>query len=66
MSREVFLIKLEKQIRYKMNLIERGIITPRESKIGFRINLLKEYDEALYELFVTKYKKILNNLDKSE
>jgi hypothetical protein len=59
MASEKELIKLEKEIRSKMIQIKSGKITPAESGIGRLINLMKKFDEPLFEKLMSEYKTIL-------
>jgi hypothetical protein len=61
MASEKELIKLEKEIRSKMIQIKNKIITPAESGIGRLINLMKKFDEPLFEKLMSEYKEILSN-----
>jgi hypothetical protein len=63
MSNERNLIKLEKDIKTKMNLIKDGKLLPKDSGIGKMINLMKSLDEPLYDRIMVEYKKILSNLN---
>jgi hypothetical protein len=62
MSNERNLIKLERDIKTKMNLIKDGKLLPKDSGIGKMINLMKSLDEPLYDSIMMEYKKILSNL----
>jgi len=62
MSIERNLIKLEKDIKTKMDLIKIGKLLPKDSGIGKMINLVKTLDEPLYDKIITDYKKVLSNL----
>ena len=62
MSIERNLIKLEKDIKTKMDLIKIGKLLPKNSGIGKMINLVKTLDEPLYDKIITDYKKVLSNL----
>lgn len=62
MSIERNLIKLEKDIKTKMDLIKIGKLLPKNSGIGKMINLVKTLDEPLYDRILTDYKKVLSNL----
>ena len=64
MSIERNLIKLEKDIKTKMDLIKIGKLLPKDSGIGKMINLVKTLDEPLYDKILTDYKKVLSNLKK--
>ena len=59
MASEKELIKLEKEIRNKMIQIKNKKITPAESGIGKLINLIKTFDEPLFDKLISDYKKIL-------
>lgn len=59
MASEKELIKLEKEIRNKMIQIKNKKITPAESGIGKLINLMKKFDEPLFDKLISDYKKIL-------
>jgi len=61
MASEKELIKLEKEIRNKMIQIKNKKITPAESGIGRLINLMKKFDEPLFEKLMSEYKEILSN-----
>jgi len=62
MSNERNLIKLERDIKTKMNLIKDGKILPKDSGIGKMINLMKSLDEPLYDRIMVEYKNILSSL----
>ena len=62
MSIERNLIKLEKDIKTKMDLIKIGKLLPKDSGIGKMINLVKTLDEPLYDKILTDYKKVRSNL----
>jgi len=56
----VTLIKqIERNIKIKMKGIKDGSITPKESRIGFQFNRLKDLDQASYENLLSQYKQIL-------
>ncbi len=59
MASEKDLIRLEKEIRVKMMNIKSGKLLPKDSGIGKMINLMKSFDEALYEKIMTEYKSVL-------
>ena len=59
MASEKELIKLEKEIRNKMIQIKNKKLTPAESGIGKLINLMKKFDEPLFDKLISDYKKIL-------
>jgi len=61
MASEKELIKLEKEIRSKMIQIKNKKITPAESGIGRLINLMKKFDEPLFDKLMSEYKEILSN-----
>lgn len=62
MASERELIKLEKKIRLKMAIIKSGKLLPKDSGIGKMINLMKNFDESLYEKIMTEYKQILSSI----
>jgi hypothetical protein len=62
MSTEKNIIKLEKEIRAKMLGIKLGKTLPKDSGIGKLINLMKAFDEPLYDKIMIEYKSILKNL----
>lgn len=62
MAREKDIIKLEKEIRVKMMNIKSGKILPKDSGIGQLINLMKSFDEPLFDKIMVDYKEILKNL----
>ena len=62
--KEKNLIKLEKEIRNKMMHIKSGEKTPAESKIGKLINMMKSFDEPLYDIIMIEYKSILGSRKK--
>lgn len=64
MATEKNLIRLEKDIRVKMMNIKSGKLTPAESGIGKSINLMKSFDESLYNTLMIEYKTILSTLKK--
>jgi hypothetical protein len=56
----IALIKqIERNIKIKMKGIKDGSITPKESRIGFQFNRLKDLDQASYENLLSQYKQIL-------
>ena len=59
MAREKDIIRLEKEIRVKMMQIKNGKISPKDSGIGKLINLMKAFDEPLYDKIIIEYKDIL-------
>lgn len=62
MASERELIKLEKEIRLKMVSIKSGKLQPKDSGIGRLINLMKSFDEPLYDKIMSEYKTILSSL----
>jgi len=62
MAREKDIIRLEKEIRSKMMQIKSKKITPKDSGIGKLINLMKSFDEPLFDKIMDEYKKVLNEL----
>ena len=56
------LIRLEKKIFTVLRDIKNKKVTPKDSGIGVLINLLKSYDEPLYERILREYKNILAEL----
>lgn len=62
MASERDLIRLEKEIKSRMVQIKNRKMTPSESGIGKLINMMKNFDQALYEKIMTDYKQILTNL----
>lgn len=62
MASEKELVKLEKEIRSRMIQIKNKKITPAESGIGKLINLMKKFDEPLFEKLMSDYKVILSEL----
>ena len=59
MAKEKDLIRLEKEIKTKMGGIKNKKLTPAESGIGKLLNLMKSFDEPLFEKLISEYKKIL-------
>jgi len=59
MAKEKDLIRLEKEIKSKMVQIKNKKMTPAESGIGKLLNLMKSFDELLFEKLISEYKKIL-------
>ena len=53
------IIILEKRLKQKMNLIENGELTAKESKIHILFNRLNELDIASYEKHIKIYKDLL-------
>jgi hypothetical protein len=53
------LIKLEANIRNKMEDIRRQRVSLKDSGIGSLMNMLKKADEALYEKILPEYKKMV-------
>jgi len=62
MATEKDLLKLEKDIKVKMIGIKNRKLTPAESGIGKLINLMKSFDEPLYNKIMSEYKEILTSL----
>jgi len=62
MANERDLIKLEKEIYLKMRKIKSGELLPKDSGIGKMINLMKSFDEPLYDKILSEYKNILASL----
>jgi len=62
MAKEKDIIKLEKEIRVKMMNIKSGKVLPKDSGIGKLINLMKSFDEPLYDKTMVEYKEVLNAL----
>lgn len=60
MATEKQLIKLESDIKSKMAKIKSGQLLPKDSGIGKLFNLLKTFDEPLYDKLLTEYKSILS------
>jgi len=61
MRNEKELIKLESEIKRKMIQIKKGLLAPKDSGIGKLINLMKSFDEPLYDKLMIDYKKILSD-----
>lgn len=61
MAKERDLIRLEKEIKSKMIQIKNKKLTPAESGIGKLINLMKTFDEPLFERLMSEYKQILRD-----
>ena len=59
MAKEKDLIRLEKEIKSKMVQIKNNKLTPAETGIGKLLNLMKSFDEPLFEKLISEYKKIL-------
>jgi len=62
MTSERHLLKLEREIKVKMNQIKLGKTTPKDSGIGRMINLMKDLDEPLYDKILVEYKEILKSI----
>jgi hypothetical protein len=62
MANERDLRKLEKEIYSKMRQIKSGTLLPKDSGIGKMINLMKSFDEPLYDKILAEYKSILATL----
>jgi hypothetical protein len=58
------LILLEKRIRLKMKTIENGEVAPKDSGIAPLFNILKKYDEVLYNELLVLYKDLLLKIKK--
>ena len=63
MATEKELLKLEREIRLKMVQIKNKTISPKDSGIGKLINLMKSFDEPLYDKIILDYKKILSDFN---
>jgi hypothetical protein len=59
MANERDLIRLEKEIKSKMIQIKNRKLAPAESGIGRLLNLMKSFDEPLFDKLMNEYKKIL-------
>lgn len=64
MAREKDIIRLEKEIKSKMVQIKNKKLTPAESGIGRLINLMKTFDEPLFDKLMSDYKEILKLINK--
>lgn len=62
MAREKDIIRLEKEIKSKMVQIKNKKLTPSESGIGRLINLMKTFDEPLFDKLMSDYKQILKDI----
>lgn len=62
MAREKDIIRLEKEIRGKFLQLKLKKVTPAESGIGKLLNLMKVFDEPLYDKMLAEYKIILKNI----
>lgn len=62
MAREKDIIRLEKEIKSKMVQIKNRKLTPAESGIGRLINLMKTFDEPLFDKLMYDYKQILKDI----
>jgi hypothetical protein len=62
MAKERDIIKLEKDIRVKMINIKSGKLLPKDSGIGKVINLMKAFDEPLFDKLMIEYKSLLISL----
>lgn len=62
MARERDLIRLEKEIKSKMIQVKNKKVTPKDSGIARLINLMKTFDEALFERLISDYKKVLSEI----
>jgi hypothetical protein len=63
MTNEKNLKRLEKEIFIKMSQIKSGKLLPKDSGIGKMINLMKSFDEPLYNKILAEYKNILASLN---
>lgn len=59
MAKEKDLIKLEREIKTKMVGIKTKKLTPAQSEIGKLLNLMKSFDQPLFDKLISEYKKIL-------
>jgi hypothetical protein len=59
MAKEKDLIRLEKEIKSKIIQIKNKKLTPAESGIGKLINMMKTFDEPLFDKLMNEYKKVL-------
>lgn len=59
MAKEKDLIKLEREIKTKMVGIKTKKLTPAQSGIGKLLNLMKSFDQPLFDKLMSEYKKIL-------
>jgi len=57
------LIKLESNIRTKMEDIRKQRVSLKDSGIGGLMNLLKKADEALYLKILPEYKKMVTDFN---
>lgn len=64
MAREKDIIRLEKEIKSKMVQIKNKKLAPSESGIGKLINLMKTFDEPLFDKLMSEYKEILKLINK--
>jgi hypothetical protein len=64
MASEKDLIKLEREIYSKMKQIQSRQLLPKDSGIGKMINLMKTFDEPLYDKILSEYKGILEEIKK--
>lgn len=62
MAKEKDLIKLEKEIKTKMDGIKTKKLTPAQSGIGKLLNLMKSFDQPLFDKLMSGYKKILADI----
>ena len=62
MAKEKDLIRLEKEIKTKMGGIKNKKLTPAESGIGKLLNLMKSFDQPLFDKLMSDYKKILTDI----
>lgn len=64
MASERDLIKLEREIYSKMKQIKNRQLLPKDSGIGKMINLMKSFDEPLYDKILSEYKQVLEEIKK--
>ena len=62
MAKEKDLIRLEKEIKSKIIQIKNKKLTPAESGIGKLINMMKTFDEPLFDKLMSEYKKVLTDI----
>jgi len=58
---ERLLKKAEKEIRLGIKMIRDGYKTPKEASLGQSLNLMKHFDEPLYNELMEMYKKALQS-----
>jgi len=64
MATERDINRLEREIRGKMIQIKSRKVTPKDSEIARLINLMKSFDEPLFDKIMADYKVILADLKK--